>query len=133
MRGWPSSVADLAASLPTVDLMTLDAPTDSAVLWALVRNRLRAGAPPADALAEVVLAVAERAPDSRLNLLLTDGTALVATTWWHSLSVRTGPDHVALASEPWDDDPRWTPIDDRQLVVADLGPTPRVRVSALGT
>ncbi|PWW52256.1 ergothioneine biosynthesis protein EgtC [Actinokineospora spheciospongiae] len=133
VRGWPGSVADLAATLPTTDLMTLDAPTDSAVLWALVRNRLRAGAPPGDALAEVVLAVADRAPDSRLNLLLTDGTTLAATTWWHSLSVHTTADHVVLASEPWDDDPRWTPVDDRQLVLADLGPTPRVRVSALGT
>ncbi|WP_156756257.1 ergothioneine biosynthesis protein EgtC [Actinokineospora pegani] len=130
VRGWPDSVADLASTLPTTDLMTLDAPTDSAVLWALVRHRLRTGAAPGDALAEVVLAVADRAPDSRLNLMLTDGTTLAATTWWHSLSVLAGPDSVVLASEPWDDDPLWTPVDDRRLVVATAGTTPSA--TALG-
>ncbi|MGH3357126.1 MAG: class II glutamine amidotransferase, partial [Nocardioidaceae bacterium] len=33
--GWPDSVAHLARSLPVRDLITLDAPTDSALLWAL--------------------------------------------------------------------------------------------------
>ncbi|OLR94547.1 ergothioneine biosynthesis protein EgtC [Actinokineospora bangkokensis] len=132
VRGWPGSVADLAAELPVVDLLTLDAPTDSALLWALVRNRLRAGVSAEDALASVVEDVAARAPDSRLNLMLTDGAVLVATTWWHSLSALVGPDSVTLASEPWDDDPRWTPFADRLLVVAQAGPHPGVRTRALG-
>ncbi len=131
VTGWPASVAGLAAALPTADLMTLEAPTDSALLWALVRHRLRAGAPPQDALAEVVRGVGAAAPDSRLNLLLTDGRTLVATTWWHSLSVLAGDDFVVLASEPWDDDRRWTPLGDRLLVAVDLAPAPDVRVSAL--
>ena len=46
-------MAGLAAELPVTDLLTLDAPTDSALLWALVRHRLRAGDDPAAALAEV--------------------------------------------------------------------------------
>ena len=47
--GWPAAVAALAAALPVTDLLTLDAPTDSALLWALVRHRLRAGDDPAAA------------------------------------------------------------------------------------
>jgi glutamine amidotransferase len=43
IRGWPASVAGLAAALPVTDLLTLDAPTDAALLWALVRHRLRPG------------------------------------------------------------------------------------------
>ncbi|WP_035304910.1 ergothioneine biosynthesis protein EgtC [Actinokineospora inagensis] len=132
IAGWPGSVADLAAELPTVDLVTLDAPTDSALLWALVRHRLRAGASMADALAGVVLAVADRAPDSRLNLMITDGVTVAATTWWHSLSTLTGPDFVVVASEPWDDDPQWTSVADRALVTASRTPIPTVRVRALG-
>lgn len=43
--GWPDTLVPLAAGLPVRDLLTLDAPTDSALLWALVRHRLRAAAP----------------------------------------------------------------------------------------
>ena len=64
---------------PSTDLLTLDAPTDAALLWALVRHRLRAGAAPADAVASVVTEVAAAAPQSRLNLLLTDGQTVVGT------------------------------------------------------
>ncbi|SDI73506.1 dimethylhistidine N-methyltransferase/ergothioneine biosynthesis protein EgtC,TIGR03442 [Actinokineospora alba] len=130
--GWPESVAGLAAELPTVDLMTLDAPTDSALIWALVRHRLRAGVDPADAVAEVARAIGAVAPDSRLNFLLTDGRMLVATTWWHSLSVLKTEDSVVLASEPWDDDPQWTTLGDHLLVTATLDPAPDVRVTELG-
>src|SRR5262249_60561915 len=108
IAGWPGSVAALAERLPVVDLLTLDAPTDSALLWALVRDRLRAGEPAEEVVSSVTLEVAEAAPGSRLNLLLTDGRTLVATRWWHSLSVLTTTDAVVVAAEPWDDNPRWT-------------------------
>lgn len=119
--GWPASVAGLAATLPVTDLLTLDAPTDSALLWALVRHRLRAGTPPDAALAGVVAEVAAAAPGSRLNLLLTDGTAIWATAWWHSLAVRPEPDAVTVASEPHDELPGWSPVPDRHLLVARPG------------
>ena len=32
--GWPHSVAGLAKTLDVTDLLTMDAPTDSALLWA---------------------------------------------------------------------------------------------------
>jgi glutamine amidotransferase len=101
VTGWPDSVADLAAKLPVRDLLTMDAPTDSALLWALVRDRLRAGAPLPETLAEVVAAVRAAAPGSRLNLLLTDGETIAATTAGHSLSyLTTGEGAVLVASEP---------------------------------
>lgn len=119
ITGWPDSVAPLAAALPVTDLLTMEAPTDAALLCALLRHRLRSGVPPEDALSTVVTEVAALAPGSRLNLLLTDGETVYATTWDHALSVLVaGPDEVVVASEPWDDDPRWEPIADRNLVVA---------------
>ena len=135
IRGWPDSVADLAGRLPVTDLLTMDAPVDSALLWSLVRHRLRRGASAVAAVRDTVLEVAAAAPDSRLNVMLTDGSTLVATTWWHSLSTLVAPDHVVVASEPWDDDPRWSSVPDRQLVIADdetpLSP-PKLTVRPLG-
>src|SRR5919198_2102740 len=129
--GWPESVASLAERLPVVDLVTLEAPTDSALLWALLRDRLRAGEPADEAVAAVTLEIAEAAPGSRLNLLLTNGRELVATTWWHSLSVLHTPDAVVVSSEPWDDDEGWSLVDDRSIVHATLDssgqPTVRIR------
>ncbi|TDB73532.1 ergothioneine biosynthesis protein EgtC [Micromonospora sp. KC721] len=129
VRGWPDSVVPLAAALPVRDLLTLDAPTDSALLWALLRHRLRAGADPAEAVAATVTEVAEHAPGSRLNVLLSDGRTVVGTAIGHALSVRATSGAVVLASEPYDDDPAWRPVPDGQLVVA----TPTVvRTRALG-
>jgi glutamine amidotransferase len=85
---------------------------DSALLAALVFQR------GPERLADVVREVAVADPAARLNLLATDGTRLVATTWGDTLSVLTTEDGVALASEPWDDDPAWTDVPDRHLVVA---------------
>jgi glutamine amidotransferase len=127
VTGWPGSVAKLAAALPVTDLLTLDAPTDAALLWALVRDRLRAGTPPALAVAETVAEVERAAPGSRLNLLLTDGESIVATAAGHALSVRRDAAHVLISSEPLDDDPAWRPVPDRTLLTAtatDLVHTP---------
>ncbi|WP_199440098.1 ergothioneine biosynthesis protein EgtC [Umezawaea beigongshangensis] len=118
VRGWPDSVAGVAASLPVTDLLTLDAPTDSALLWALLRHRLARGEDPADAVAAVVTAVEEAAPGSRLNLLLTDGTVLVGTAWTHALHLLHTGDSALLASEPHDTDERWREVPDRHLVLA---------------
>lgn len=119
VTGWPHSVRELASTLPVEELMTLDAPTDAALLWAIVRHRLRAGASPGGALAAVAADVVRLAPQSRLNLLLTDGEMIAATTWSHALSVREFPDAVAVSSEPWDlDDNGWRPVPDRCVVEA---------------
>jgi glutamine amidotransferase len=118
VTGWPGSMAKVAAALPVTDLLTLDAPTDSALLWALVRDRLRDGAAPADAVRDTVAEVERAAPGSRLNLLLTDGESLVATAVGHALSVRRHATSVLVSSEPLDDDPAWRPVPDRTLIAA---------------
>ncbi|MEU6075036.1 ergothioneine biosynthesis protein EgtC [Micromonospora sp. NPDC047074] len=118
VRGWPDSLVPIAGTLPVRDLLTLDASTDSALLWALVRHRLRAGVKPARAVAETVTAVAAAAPGSRLNLLLTDGRTVVASVAGHALSIRATPASVLLASEPHDDEPGWQAVPDGRLVEA---------------
>ncbi|MFI6763654.1 ergothioneine biosynthesis protein EgtC [Micromonospora sp. NPDC050417] len=118
--GWPDSVVGLADRLPTRDLLTLDAPTDAALLWALVRQGLRAGASPERAVAETVRAVADAAPGARLNLLLTDGRTAVASAAGHALSVRAGAGSALICSEPLDDDPAWVGVPDGHLVVATI-------------
>ncbi|MFE2045465.1 ergothioneine biosynthesis protein EgtC [Streptomyces sp. NPDC059477] len=119
VAGWPDALAPLARELPPVALLSLAARTDSAFVWALVLDRLRAGQEMGAALAWAVAAVAAAAPASRLNLLLTDGTAIAATAWGDSLWYlsRSGRGTV-VASEPYDDDPRWREVPDRTLLVA---------------
>lgn len=119
IAGWPTSVGKLAETLPVADLLTLDAPLDSALLWALIRDRLTAGTSAAEATAAVVLDVAAAAPESRLNVLLTDGEQLIATTWTHSLWVRQTADSVTVSSEPFArDDPAWHEVPDKSLLTA---------------
>lgn len=119
VTGWPDSVTGLAGALPVRDLITLDAPTDSALLWALVRARLRTGSPLGDALSTVVSLVAAAAPGSRLNLLLTDGRSIAAVSYGHALSVLRSRGSVLVASEPLDDDPGWLAVPALSLLVAD--------------
>lgn len=116
--GWPGSVAKLAERLPVVDLLTLEAPTDSVLLWALVRHGLREGTDPGTVLARTVADVTAAAPGSRLNLLLTDGRRVYATTAGHALSLHHTPGRLVVASEPYDEDAGWLPVPDRRLVVA---------------
>lgn len=119
VTGWPRSLAPLAATLPAVELLALEARCDAALLWALVLRRLRDGDPLGEALAETVRAVAEAAPGSRLNFLLTDGRTIAATAWGDTLWYLTGPDgRTTVASEPYDDDPRWREAPDRTLLTA---------------
>ena len=117
--GWPRSVAPLAARVPPEVLMTLDAPTDSAFLWALVRQQLREGGSAATVLAGVAADVLALAPGSRLNLLLHDGRHLAATTATHSLWFRQGEGSVTVSSEPLDPgQARWQQVPDLSLLEA---------------
>ncbi|AQU65435.1 ergothioneine biosynthesis protein EgtC [Streptomyces niveus] len=119
VRGWPSSLAPLAASLSSAELLSLDARTDSALVWALVLHRLREGDGMGQALSDTVLEVAGAAPGSRLNLLLTDGATITATAWGDTLWYLTEPGRgTVVASEPYDDDPRWCEVPDHTLLAA---------------
>ena len=79
---------------------------DSAILAAHV---LAGGV---DRLADTVAEVAARDPRARLSLLLADPDRILAVTWGDPLSYLVEPDGVAVASEPWDDDPRWVDVPD---------------------
>ncbi|GHF08505.1 gamma-glutamyl-hercynylcysteine sulfoxide hydrolase [Streptomyces spiralis] len=117
--GWPGSLAGLARSLPAQDLLSLEARNDSALVWALALARLRGGDEPGQALADTVVEVASAAPGARLNLLLTDGGTITATAWGDTLWYLAEPGRSAVvASEPYDDDPRWLQVPDRTLLAA---------------
>ncbi|EGX56050.1 hypothetical protein SZN_29747 [Streptomyces zinciresistens K42] len=119
VAGWPAALAPLVAALPAVDLLSLEARNDSAFVWALVLARLRAGDEGGRALADTVREVAEAAPGSRLNLLLTDGTTVTATAWGDTLWYLSRPGGgTVVASEPYDDDPHWREAPDRTLLTA---------------
>jgi len=118
VRAWPGSLEDLARTLPVTDLARLEAPTDSALLWALTLRLLLDGARVEEVVERVTTAAGRAAPGSRLNLLLCDGETVAASTWGHSLSVREGSDHVVVSSEPFGDDlDAWQPVPDQSLVV----------------
>jgi gamma-glutamyl hercynylcysteine S-oxide hydrolase len=71
-------------------------------------------------VADTVREVSRLDPTATLNLLLTDGTRILAVTWGDPASYLVEPDGVVVASEPWDDDPRWVDVPDRHLL--EVGP-----------
>ncbi len=80
-----------SASKPASLLSSLEALTDSALLWALALQRLRAGLALDAALAGVIGAVVAAGGTGRLNLLLTDGRSIAATTYGDTLWYRQVP------------------------------------------
>jgi glutamine amidotransferase len=83
---------------------------DSAILAVLIFDR------GLDALAETIVEVGAADPNARLNILVANGSRLLATTWGDTLSILRRDDGVILASEPYDDHPDWDDIPDRHLV-----------------
>jgi len=118
LDGWPEATTSLAATLPASDLLTLEARCDSALAWALVSARLRAGLGPADALADAVGALAEHQIGGRFNFLLSDGQVIAATAAGDTLCYRLSGDSVLVASEPGDDEPGWTEVGDQCVLTA---------------
>ena len=70
---------------------------------------------------EFVAGLGRRDPAARLNLLLTDGERILATRWKDTLSVLVTAAGVAVASEPYDDDPRWADVPEFHLVDVTAG------------
>jgi glutamine amidotransferase len=60
--------------------------------------------------------VAAADPDAYLTVLMTDGSRVVGVTWGNELSYLVEPDGVVVASEPWDDDPRWVDVPDHHKI-----------------
>jgi glutamine amidotransferase len=115
--GHPQPGAPGSGGRPAL-LPELEALVDSAFLWALVLGRLRAGSDLGSALAGAIGSVTAAGGAGRLNLLLTDGTAIAATAWGDTLWYRRTGAGVTVASEPDDDGPGWTEVPDRHLLTA---------------
>jgi len=86
---------------------------DSALLAAMIFERGM------DTLGDTIAEVAATDPNARLNILAGNGSQLRATTWGDTLFVLRSHDGVVLVSEPFDDDPGWQEIPDRQLVTVE--------------
>jgi gamma-glutamyl hercynylcysteine S-oxide hydrolase len=105
-------------------LSSLEALVDSAFLWALTLERLRAGQAMGAALAGTIAAVEAAGGTGRFNFLLTDGRSIAATacgdTLWYRRAVNPAAGEswasVTVASEPSDDEPGWTEVPDRHLL-----------------
>ncbi|OBK47027.1 ergothioneine biosynthesis protein EgtC [Mycobacterium sp. 1081908.1] len=83
---------------------------DSAILAATIFER------GLDALADTIAEIGAADPVARLNVLVANGSRLLATAWGDSLFVLRRDDGVVLASEPYDDAPGWEDVPDRHLV-----------------
>ena len=118
LDGWPQATAPLAASLPPADLLALEARCDSALAWALVAARLRAGEPTATALAGVIADLRGHGVTGRFNFLLTDGAAIAASAAGDTLCYQVAGPVVLVASEPGDDGPGWADVPDNSVLTA---------------
>jgi glutamine amidotransferase len=101
--------------------VAIDGTSDSEVLFALVLDALDAGATPEQALARTTGEALGRS-EAILNLLLSDGDTVYATTFGNSLftlqdaGLATGG--VLLASEPLDGHEGWQRVPDGSVVRA---------------
>lgn len=109
--GRPALVAGLSAGRAG----QLAGTADSEVLFAMVLDRIDAGAPPARALSEVVRSVME-STGGRLNMVLTDGHTLAATACGDSLYLLEDVPGLVVASEPYDDRAGWREIADGSVL-----------------
>jgi glutamine amidotransferase len=96
--------------LPASVMAAAESTCDAAMLAAHVFDR------GAEQLGETITDVARRDPDAVLTVLMTDGSRVIGITWGDTLSYLAEPDGVAVASEPWDDDPRWVDLPDHHLI-----------------
>ncbi|WP_460303836.1 class II glutamine amidotransferase domain-containing protein [Actinocorallia aurea] len=92
---------------------------DAAFLAQLLWQRLDAGAPLTSAVPELVRDIAALDDNACLNLLATDGSVIVATTWGETLCYRESPEGTLVGSEPHDYEPHWVTLADRQLLITD--------------
>ena len=133
LDGWPGAAAVIADRAPAAGgtgigaaaLLSLEAMVDSAFLWALVLERLRAGQAMGPALAQTITAVEAADGTGRFNFLLTDGHSIAATACGDTLWYRQTPADglapaasVVVASEPFDDEPGWAEVPGRHLLTA---------------
>jgi dimethylhistidine N-methyltransferase/ergothioneine biosynthesis protein EgtC len=130
IEGWPAAAASVAATLPASALLAMEARVDSALLWALVLQRLRLGMVAADALRETIATLESAGVTGRFNFLLTDGQCIAASAAGDTLCYRRAAGAVVVASEPADDEPGWQDVPDGTVLTAD---TSGVTLSAISS
>jgi len=119
--GAPGTTANANGGIGPSVLSAVESLVDSAVLWALVLDGLRAGRDLGGALAATTEAVAAAGGTGRFNFLLTDGRSVAATACGDTLCYRQAGGALTVASEPDDDQPGWTEVPDRHLLTATAG------------
>ena len=65
---------------------------------------------------ETIRDVAALDPPATLNVLLSDGSRVLAVSWGDPMSYLVADDGVVVASEPYDEDDRWVDVPDRHLL-----------------
>jgi dimethylhistidine N-methyltransferase len=113
-----AGVLQLAESLPAADLLAMQSRCDTALIWALVRRRLRAGEQPAAALAGTIAEITSAGGSGRFNLLLTDGQVIAATAAGDSLYYQQRSGGVIVASEPSDRESDWQEVPQDSVIEA---------------
>jgi glutamine amidotransferase len=98
---------------------TAESTCDAAFLATLLWQRLDQGQGLEAAVVELLRDVTALDPNACLNMMATDGTTVVATTWGETLCYRVEADGTMVASEPHDDESGWIKVGDRQVVIAD--------------
>ncbi len=124
-----NGAASIESLIPLVEVgQRLDPLCDATLLATAVLGRLHTGAPSKEVradevLVDVVRSIVAADPAARLNMLVTDGRRVTATTCRGSLSYLHGTGLAAggtlVASEPLDDDPGWVDVPDNCMLVAD--------------
>jgi glutamine amidotransferase len=123
MNGWafvddPRRERSLRDALTPARAAALVGDTDSEVLFGLILEHLDAGESPAESVAKVN-ALVEPGPGVRANMLLTDGTRVIATANGNSLFTKVSDEGVRLASEPTEDPTSWKRVADLSIIEAD--------------
>jgi glutamine amidotransferase len=129
VAGFAERARGLRDLLPDDLHASLTGASDSETLFLLTLARVReAGGDLAAGLRAALAEVAERAPGSSLNVLLTDGRRLVASRAAaggpaDSLHLLVDgarfPGGTVVASEPLDGDPRWEPVPEGRILVVE--------------
>ncbi len=111
----------LRRRLTTARQAGIEGASDSEVVFGLILDALADGQAPGGALVGAVAAIDE-VGGGRATFLLTDGVRIHGTVRGNGLwaLVGAGPaaDGVVVASEPFDDDPAWTPLPEGCLLEA---------------
>lgn len=122
VRGFRGPVGeDLRRLVSEERAIGIEGTSDGEVLFALVLDALDRGQSAEVALAGVMTEARRRA-EGPLNLLLSDGRTIVATTGGNSLftlcDVGVADGGILVASEPLDDHDQWTEVPDGSVVRA---------------